>query len=287
MAKTEGLLLLVDGHNLLFQMFYGMPARIVNREGRAIQGALGFVGALLKIIRRIRPSHVAVIFDGEHENPRGGLQQDYKANRPDFSQLPEEENPFSQLPDVYRALDYLGICHWETQKYEADDEIAAYVHAWGKETGGMGVVISSFDSDFFQMIADNVSVLRYRGENTVLWDVAYLREKLGIEPSQYVDYKALTGDKADNIAGIRGIGPRTAASLLRQFGSLEELLAHREEVGKTSLRSALGEGEELLRRNQQLIRLEEGIPIPRKLEELVWQDRGLTTTEVLREAGIK
>lgn len=358
MEKTEEKLLLVDGHNLLFQMFYGMPARIVNREGRPIQGTLGFVGALLKIIRRVQPGYVAVIFDGEHENRRIDLSEDYKANRPDYSQVPEEENPFSQLPDVYRALHYLGIPYWETREYEADDEIAAYVHAYGKlseqdisesdshnqtsvgcarqgnpVTGrgcarqgnpvkgrdcarqgnpvkgrgcarqgnpnadsrrvkagdGMQIVISSFDSDFFQLIGGNVSVLRYRGEKTLLCDVAYIREKLGIEPSQYAQYKALTGDRSDNIAGFRGVGPKTAAGLIRQFGSLEELLAHRNEINKSSVRRVLTEteAEEHVRRNYQLIRLDGRAPVPRPLEELVWRDSGLTTTEVLAEIGLK
>lgn len=320
MENTEEKLLLVDGHNLLFQMFFGMPARIVNQEGRAIQGTLGFVGALLKIIRRVQPSHVAVIFDGEHENRRRELSEDYKANRPDYSKVPEEENPFSQLPDVYRALQYLGISHWETREYETDDEIAAYVQTYGKTCGhgipepdwqsradkgtvmqknlvegtacAIGenrtqIVISSFDSDFFQLIAENVSVLRYRGKNTVLCDTAYIREKLGIEPCQYAEYKALTGDKADNIAGIPGVGAKTAAELMRQFGSLEELLAHRDEIRKPYLQKALMEMEEHLRRNYQLIRLDGGAPIPRRLEELAWQDHGLTTTEVLRGIGLK
>lgn len=291
MRDTEEKLLLVDGHNLLFQMFYGMPARIVNQEGRAIQGTLGFVGALLKIIRRVQPTHAAVIFDGEHENPRSELSTDYKANRPDYSQLSEEENPFSQLPDVCRALDCLGICHWETERYETDDEIAAYVHTYRAENAegknGRQIIISSFDSDFFQLITDRVSVLRYRGEKTVLCDVAYIRAKLGIEPSQYADYKALTGDKADNIAGIRGVGSKTAAGLLRRYGSLEELLAHKEEIARPALQSALIKGEELLRRNQQLIRLDNRIPVPHRLEELVWNDRGLTTTMVLAEIGLR
>lgn len=286
MEKTREKLLLVDGHNLLFQMFYGMPARIVNQEGRAIQGTLGFVGALLKIIRRIQPSHAAVIFDGEHENQRRELSKDYKANRPDYSQVPEEENPFSQLPDVYRALHYLGILHWETREYEADDEIAAYVHAY-RNNPGLQIVLSSFDSDFFQLITENVSVLRYRGEKTLLCDAAYIREKLGIEPSQYAEYKALMGDKADNIEGIPGVGPKTAADLMRQFGSLEELLAHRDEIKKPSLRRALMEEEERLRRNYQLIRLDGGVPIPRQLGELAWHDGGLTTMEVLKGIGLK
>lgn len=284
MEKTGEKLLLVDGHNLLFQMFYGMPARIVNQDGRAIQGTLGFVGALLKIIRRVQPSHVAVIFDGEHENQRRELAEDYKGNRPDYGRMPEEENPFSQLPDVYRALHFMGISHWETQEYETDDEIAAYVYACGKE---LQIVISSFDSDFFQLITENVSVLRYRGEKTVLCDVSYIREKLGIEPSQYAEYKALTGDKADNIEGIRGVGPKTAAGLMRQFGSLEELLTRRNEVEKPSLHNALEEGEEQLRRNYRLIRLDSRASLSRPPAELAWQDRGLTTTEVLKGIGLK
>lgn len=284
MEKTDGKLLLVDGHNLLFQMFYGMPARIVNKDGRAIQGTLGFVGALLKIIRRVQPSHIAVIFDGEHENHRRELAEDYKGNRPDYGQMPEEENPFSQLPDVYRALDFMGIPHWETEEYETDDEIAAYVYACGKE---QQIVISSFDSDFFQLITERVSVLRYRGEKTVLCDVGYIREKLGIEPWQYADYKALTGDAADNIAGIRGVGPKTAAGLMRQFGSLEELLTRRDEVEKPSLHNALIEGEEQLRRNWRLIRLDSRASLSRPPAELAWQDRGLTTTEVLKGIGLK
>ena len=85
-------------------MFYGMPARIVNGQGKAIQGTLGFVGALLKIVRMTWPTHVAVLFDGEYESARGVLDGDYKANRPDYSRMPEEDTPFSQLPDIYAAL---------------------------------------------------------------------------------------------------------------------------------------------------------------------------------------
>ena len=119
-------LLLVDGSNLLFQMFFGMPARIVNKQGKAIQGTLGFVGALLKIIRKTQPTHIAVLFDGEHENDRSRINADYKANRADYSQVSEEENPFSQLPDVYTALDFLQIEHAETEDCETDDWIAGY-----------------------------------------------------------------------------------------------------------------------------------------------------------------
>ena len=145
-------LLIVDGSNLLFQMFFGMPARIANEQGKAIQGTLGVVGALLKIIRKTEPTHIAVLFDGEHESIRATLDSAYKANRVDYSEMPEENNPFSQLPDVYAALDYLGIKHAETCSCETDDWIAGYAFTYGQENE---IVISSFDSDFFQLVTDH------------------------------------------------------------------------------------------------------------------------------------
>lgn len=87
-------LLIIDGSNLFFQMFFGMPARIVNENGQAIQGTLGFVGALLKIIRQVEPTHMIAVFDGEHENNRCTINPDYKANRIDYSTVNESENPF-------------------------------------------------------------------------------------------------------------------------------------------------------------------------------------------------
>lgn len=175
-------LLLVDGSNLLFQMFFGMPSRIVNEQGKAIQGTLGFVGALRKIIHRVGPTHLAVLFDGEHENARAALDPEYKSNRADYSQVPEEENPFPQIDDVYAALDYMGIIHTETADCEADDLIAGYALTYGKQ---MDIVISSFDNDFFQLLTDRVSILRYRGKDTVIWTQDSLKEKFGIVSVQY------------------------------------------------------------------------------------------------------
>lgn len=276
--------LIVDGSNLLFQMFYGMPARIVNEHGRAIQGTLGFVGALLKIIRRVEPTHIAVLFDGEHSNERTQLDADYKSNRPDFSQLAEEETPFSQLPDVYDALDFMQISHKETTECEVDDWIAAYAMTYDRDAE---IVISSLDSDFFQLITDHTSVLRYRGDNTVICDPKYIREKLGIAPSQYADFKSLTGDHADNITGIPGIGPKTAAALLSQFENLETILANIDRISKPSVRASLLQHADRARRNFRLIKLENRISLPFDLSALSWQNRAYTTGAVLKEIGLK
>ena len=276
-------LLIVDGSNLLFQMFYGMPARIVNSQGRPIQGTLGFVGALLKIIRMVGPTHVAVVFDGECQNPRRELDGEYKANREDFSLLPEEETPFSQLPDIFAALDYLDIRYAETVDCEADDWMAGFAYTYGDRE----VVIASQDSDLFQLITEKVHILRYRGKKTVLCDPAYIREKLGIEPGQYADFKALVGDASDNIRGVEKVGPKTAAALLAQFGDLESILAGTEKIGKLSIRASIQKNAARARLNYLLVKLRGGANLPFALQEMAWQDRGLTTTRILTDAGIR
>lgn len=284
LMETQNKLLLVDGSNLLFQMFYGMPSRIVNADGKAIQGTLGFVGALLKIIRRTVPTHIAVIFDGEHENDRTQLDADYKANRPDFSEIPYEETPFSQLPDIYAALDHLGIAHTETTDCETDDILAGYALTCGDH---MKVVISSFDSDFFQLITDQVHVLRYRGAKTALCTPAYIRDKFGILPAQYADFKALTGDAADNIRGAEKIGPKTAAALLNRFGSLENILRCAKDIEKPSVRDSVLRNTARLRTNYTLIRLRDGTSLPFSMDELRCGPIRITTTEVLKAIGSK
>ena len=277
-------LLIVDGSNLLFQMFFGMPSRIINKDGKAIQGTLGFVGALLKIIRMTAPTHAAVLFDGERENERKELDEDYKANREDYSLVSEEENPFSQLPDVYAALDHLGIKHKETETCETDDWIAAYVRAYGADNE---IVISSFDSDFYQLISDNVSVLRYRGDNTVICTPDYIKEKLGVAPELYADFKSLMGDTADNIKGAEKIGKKTAAALICEFGGLEDIIKNAERIKKTSVRESVIKSADRLRLNYRLIKLRGNHPLPFELEELEYNYNGITTGEVLEGIGLK
>lgn len=276
-------LLIVDGSNLLFQMFFGMPSRIVNKQGKPIHGTLGFVGALLKIIRRTKPSHIAVLFDGEHENNRSELNAAYKANRVDYNQISEEENPFSQYPDVCAALDYLGIKHAETTSCETDDWIAGYALTYGQE---VEIIISSFDSDFFQLITDNVSVLRYRGDKTVICTPVYIKNKFDIEPAQYADFKSLVGDPSDNIKGAEKVGPKTAAYLLNTFGTLENILANAERIEKPSVKNSIIRNNELLRTNYKIIKLGNTMPLPFALNDLVYHFTEITTSDVLKGIGL-
>ena len=277
-------LLIVDGSNLLFQMFFGMPARIVNEQGKAIQGTLGFVGALLKIIRRIEPTHIVILFDGEHKNERLTLDSDYKANRVDYSEIPEEKTPFSQLLDIYAALDYLGIKHTETITCETDDLIAGYAFTYGQENE---IVISSFDSDFFQLITDKVSVLRYRGDKTAICTPEYIKDKFSITPFQYADFKSLTGDTSDNIKGADKVGPKTAALLLNEFGFLENIISNADGIKKPSIKQSIIRNAEKIRTNYKIIKLDNSAQLPFALSELAYKFNGITTNEVLKGVGLK
>lgn len=287
-------LLLVDGSNLMFQMFYGMPSRIVNKHGVAIHGVLGFVGAFLKIVGMVKPSHVLVVFDGEHENPRVLLDDQYKANRPDFSAMQEEETPFSQMPCIYDALDHVGVKRFETVHFEADDLIASYALDFHKRGGG--VSIASMDSDFFQLVKapscdgdygnDGIEVLRYRGKQSIVCDWGYVCERFGVSPDLYCAFKSLVGDTSDNIKGVCGIGPKTAAKLLSQYGSLEELTAHCDEIKPSRIGEALKTGQERLLLNRRLIELGAGVPLPLRYDNLCVSQalsQGLYTTRKVLE----
>lgn len=277
-------LLLVDGLNLLFQMFYGMPSRIVNLNGKAIQGTLGFVGALLKIIKMTKPTHLVVLFDGEHENERVALLPNYKANRIDYSQVQEENNPFSQLQDVYNALSFMNIKYTEIAELETDDVIASYVYTYEKS---IEIIIASFDSDFYQLINDNVKILRYRGDNSVICDNDFLRNKYGIAPFQYADFKSLTGDISDNIKGAEKVGIKTASALINQFGSLQSIIDKVEKITKPSIRESIYRNKGRLQNNYKLIKLENRAKLPFSLNELLYKYNLITTNEVLSGIGLR
>ena len=203
-------IVVVDGHNLLFRMYYGIPASILNREGREIKGLVGFLGSLKKLAEQFDPCALAVVFDSE-TSWAGNLAIDshYKANRRDYADVPEGENPFAQLPLIKKALDYLDIPHREAEGVEADDFIASLVAREG--AAGRACTVVSTDSDFIQLVDGRTTLYVPRGKNSVLFDCRRVRERFQIAPGEYVLYKALVGDKSDNIEGVRGIAPYIAA----------------------------------------------------------------------------
>lgn len=278
-------LLIVDGHNLLFQMFFGLPDRIVDKNGNAIQGVVGFVGALRKLITLIKPTHIVVLFDSEKSSARNELYADYKGNRVDYSAVEESGNPFSQLSIVYQALDVLGIQHCEVDGYETDDVIATYALTYGKENQ---VYISSFDSDYFQLISDRVKVVRYHGKASQVCDEQFIVNKFGVTPSQYALFKSLVGDASDNIKGVVGVGIKTAAKLVNEFYSLDNLIDNVASISNDLLRTKMRDNIHVVKRNYSLINLSADAPLPFSLEQLDCSAiNQFTASEVLVKLQLK
>ncbi|MCM1043022.1 MAG: 5'-3' exonuclease [Corallococcus sp.] len=276
-------LLLIDGHNLLFKMFFGMPTRIVNASGKAIGCVVGYVGALRKIMSLVNPTHVAVVFDGERGSKRRDVYADYKANRTDYGVVPQEDNPFVQLPFVYKALEYMNVKYCETQFCEADDVIDGCVKQFGDRAQ---IVICSFDSDYFQLVGEGVSVLRYRGKCSTVCDAEFVKEKFGVEPRHYALFKSLVGDASDNIDGVCGIGVKTAAKLVNRYRTAENLLACADSIESEKLRLTVQGNVEKIKRNMSLICLDGQTAPPFSYADTRFTESGYKTMEVIGAIGL-
>ena len=149
------------------------------------------------------------------------------------------------------------------------------------------IIISSLDSDFFQLISDKISVLRYHGEKTVICTPEYIKEKFGITPKQYTDFKALVGDKSDNIKGAEKIGLKTAAALLKEFGNLKSIIDNAQNIKKPSIRDSVIKNTDKLKMNYQIIKLGSYDLKPFSLNELKYSYNGIITNDVLINIGLK
>ena len=259
-------LLLADGHNLLFRMFYGMPDHFRTREGVRYNAVYGFLNAMAAVTDTLDPSHVLVLFDTEECGERRSLDADYKANRPDWSEVPPDELPFAQLPAICLALEECGIPHAFARGCEADDLIASYAMAAGE---GCRVMILSTDRDYWQLIGERISVVRYQNGICETATPDTVMAKFGVRPDQFADWKCLVGDSSDNIAGAPGVGPKTASALLAEFGTLDALLDRAEEIPRAKIRDSVRSSRERLLLNRRLIRLEGTAPLPRPREDLL------------------
>lgn len=273
-------LLLIDGHNLLFQMFYGMPNKIEGTNGRSIEGIWGFTGALLKIINQVNPTHMLVIFDGEQELNRKKESESYKKNRVDYTKIEANKNPFSILPDIKAVLEELQIKYFETTDgYETDDYIKEYCKTYEENSK---ITISSWDTDYIGLVTDHITLLTYKGKSSYLYTPEKVQEKWKIAPEYFADYKALVGDASDNIAGIPRVGPKMASSLINEFGHVETILENIDQIKKDSIRMTLDIFKEELEKNIKLIRLEGTGNIPIKMEELKINTPDRKTKEILK-----
>lgn len=257
--------LLVDGSSLLHRAFYALPV-LTTQNGEYTNAVYGFVMMLNKIIEREQPNYLCVCFDKSRHTFRTEKYQDYKGTR---KETPSELKPQFQL--VKEVLDALCI-HWEEiDQYEGDD-ILGTLAVWGR-TEQMENHILTGDRDLLQLINAHTTVyLTKKGITDIRpYDAAALLEQYGLTPEQIIDMKALMGDSSDNIPGIAGIGEKTAAKLLHEFGSLDGIYQRLEEVKPEKLKEKLTNGKEIAYLSQELATIFCDVPMEKSRDLFLYR----------------
>jgi DNA polymerase-1 len=260
-------LFLVDGSGFIFRAFHALPPLTRKTDGLPVGAVSGFCNMLWKLLTNARdtnvgvtPTHFAVIFDYSSKTFRKELYADYKANR---SAPPEELVPqFGLIRQATRAFNLPCI---ETDGFEADDIIATYARA--AEAIGADVTIISSDKDLMQLVTPNVHMYDSMKDKQI--GIPDVIEKWGVGPDKMIDLQALVGDSVDNVPGIPGIGPKTAAQLLEEFGDLETLLARAGEIKQVKRRENIIANADLARLSRQLVELRTDVPLDMPLDALV------------------
>jgi DNA polymerase-1 len=242
-------LLIVDGHAYAYRAFHAIRD-LRGPEGRPTNAIYGFVKMFEKMRSALAPTHLAVIWDGGLSSERLAVLPEYKAQRPE---MPAELRP--QLNEIVRYLAAVSVASVCQPGIEADDYIACLARR--AAAAGWNVVIASSDKDFMQLVTPQIGLLNPNDKSGTIWTREQVLAKAGVEPGQVADWLALMGDAVDNIPGVPGVGPKTAAGLLRQFGSVTALLERLDEVRSVRLRAALAEATAVLHRNLMLVRLPE------------------------------
>ncbi len=259
-------LFLVDGSGYIFRAYHALPPLKRKSDGLPVGAVSGFCNMLWKLLRDARnteagviPTHFAVIFDYSSKTFRNELYPEYKANR---TEPPEDLIPqFGLIREATRAFDVPCI---EMEGFEADDLIATYARM-AVEAGGDATIVSS-DKDLMQLVGPCVSMYDPMKDREI--GVPEVIEKWGVAPEKMIDLQALTGDSIDNVPGVPGIGPKTAAQLLAEYGDLDTLLARAHEIKQNKRRENLMEHAEKARLSRELVRLKNDVPVDRGLDTL-------------------
>ncbi|MFD1626812.1 DNA polymerase I [Azospirillum griseum] len=256
-ADQSGLYL-VDGSGFIFRAFHALPM-MTRPDGTPVNAVLGFSNMLLKLLADAKAEAVAVVFDSARLNFRNEFYPDYKAHRPE---TPEELKP--QFALIREATDAFCLPSLELDGYEADDLIATYARL-AREAGRPVTIVSS-DKDLMQLVGPGVSMYDPMKNKHIGPDEVF--EKFGVPPEKVVDVQSLAGDSVDNVPGVPGIGIKTAAQLITEYGDLDTLLANAEKIKQPARRQKLIEFAEQARVSRRLVRLEDNAPQPKPLDAL-------------------
>ena len=249
-------LMLIDGNSLTYRAFFALPTDMATASGQVTNAVFGFTSMLVNLVRDQRPDHLAVVFDRSEPTFRHEQLDSYKGNRDATPDLLRQ-----QMGIVREVVETLAVPVLDLAGFEADDIIATL--AAEAERRGDDVIIVTGDRDSYQLVRDpHVRVLyNKRGvSDYALYDEAGILERTGVRPTDYVEYAALRGDPSDNLPGVPGVGEKTAAKLVNQYGGIDGIYAHLDEM-TPKLRQNLAENEERARLNVQLMRLRDDAPV--------------------------
>ena len=271
-GRDRPVLALLDGHSLAYRAFFALPEDLQTSTGQVTNAVYGFTSMLIKLLAEHAPDHIAVMFDKGRPAGRLAILPDYKGHR--------EETPDafrSQIPLIFEVLDALAIPRIMQEGTEADDLIATY--ATRATAVGFDTLIVTGDRDVFQLVDGHVKALyTTRGiTETKLMDAEAVRDRYGVGPERYADLAALRGDPSDNIPGVPGVGDKTAAKLIEEFGDLDGIFANLDKVKGKKLPATLAEHEAQVRKGYEVAQLECDLELPLPVE-------GLTMGEVDRAA---
>ena len=252
-------LVLIDGHSLAYRAFYALPEDLATSQGEMTNAVFGFTSMLLNVIRDESPTHIAVTFD-KGKTFRHDMYEAYKAHR---TKMPDEMR--AQMERVRQVVRVLDIPTFEMEGYEADDLLGTLSQQAGQEN--VNTLIVTGDKDLIQLVDDHTRVLtsRWRFSDTVIYDQEKVEEEYEFPPEKLIDYKALMGDKSDNIPGVYGVGEKTATRLIKKYGSLDAIYEHLDEI-KTRFRNRLEEGREEAFLSRELAIIKRDAPIELDLE---------------------
>jgi len=277
MSDTEQLVL-IDGSGYIFRAFHALPP-MTRGDGTPVNAVYGFTGMVMKLVDDLSPAHVAVVFDSSRKTFRNDIYAAYKANRTD---PPEELVP--QFDLVRQATTALSLPQLEVPGFEADDLIATYAAL--AEDAGLETVIVSSDKDLMQLVRGGITMLDPMKQRRIA--APEVEERFGVTPDKVVDVQALAGDSTDNVPGVPGIGIKTAAELINNYGDLDTLLASAGEIKQPKRRENLINFAEQARVSRELVRLRDDAPTPLPLAELKRAERDMgLLTEFLQAQDFK
>ncbi|HKZ46726.1 MAG TPA: 5'-3' exonuclease H3TH domain-containing protein, partial [Thermodesulfobacteriota bacterium] len=254
-------LLLIDGTAYIYRAFHAIP-HLSNSKGLPTNAVYGFARMLLKVIKDFKTDHIAVAFDVKGPSFRHKMYEEYKAHRPE---MPDSLKP--QIPYIKELVKAFNIPVLELEGYEADDVIGT-ISKQMKEKD-VEVIIIAADKDMLQLIDENTTIVDTMKDNK--FGIKEVMERFGTKPEQIVEIMGLAGDSSDNIPGVKGIGEKTAVKLIKEFGSIENLLLNIDKVREKGLREKLGEYAEDARLSRALAVIDKNAPVDYRFEDLAVQ----------------